>query len=331
MILVTGGSGYIGSHTLLELKKAGHEVVVYDDLARGHAPAVRGLPLVQGNLADQDLLVQTMRSHSIDTVMHFAARCYVGESVSDPGMYIRDNSFGMYHLLEAMREARVNRFVFSSTCAVYGVPERVPITEDTVRRPISPYGFTKRFCEEMLEAYAEAHDLAVVALRYFNAAGSDPEGRIGEWHEPETHLIPHILRTLLAGGEARLKVFGDDYPTPDGTCVRDYIHVADLAQAHRLALEHLKPGTFEPFNLGTGRGHSVLEVIQAAINVTGKDIPYDVEGRRSGDPPELVAAPAKAQGVLGFAARYPGIQEIVQHAWNWLKAHPHGYADGPQT
>ncbi len=325
MILVTGGAGYIGSHAVLGLRESGQDVVVFDDLVEGHAESVAGVPLVQGSLADRDLIEKTLRDYPVEAVMHFAARCYVGESVTNPAKYYQDNAVGMFQLLEAMRTVGVNKFVFSSTCAVYGTPDQVPITEKCERRPISPYGTTKRFCEEMLEDYCRAYDFAVVALRYFNASGSDPQGRLGEWHNPETHLIPRILRCELSGQTERLQVFGNDYPTPDGTCVRDYIHVTDLAEAHRLALGVMKAGEFQFFNLGTGKGCSVIEVIEAARKVTGAEVPYDVVGRRAGDPPELVAAVDKARDVLGFEASYKDIEETVRHAWNWLKNHPDGY------
>ncbi|MSR46517.1 MAG: UDP-glucose 4-epimerase GalE [Planctomycetes bacterium] len=325
MILVTGGAGYIGSHAVLELRRSGQQVVIFDDLKEGHRAAAQDAPLVQGDLCDRDLLIDTIRRHKVDAVMHFAARCYVGESVTQPAKYVRDNARGMHELLEAMRACEVKRIVFSSTCAVYGVPAKVPITEEFIRQPISPYGITKRFCEEQLEMYCRAYGFAVVAPRYFNAAGADPDGQLGEWHEPETHLIPSILRTVLSGGTRTLEVFGTDYPTPDGTCVRDYVHVADLASAHRLALTAMKPGVFEPVNLGTGRGQSVLEVIAAARTVTGAPIPYQVLPRREGDPPALVAGGDKAKRFLGWTPRHVDIVETVRHAWNWLKAHPQGY------
>ncbi len=326
MILVTGGAGYIGSHAVLELRKAGHPVVIFDDLVEGHRAAALDTPVVQGDLIDRALLIDTIRKHQVDAVMHFAARCYVGESVTDPAKYVRDNARGLHELLEAMRACAVKKIVFSSTCAVYGVPAKVPITEEFVRQPISPYGVTKRFCEEQLEMYCRAYGFAAVAPRYFNAAGADPDGRLGEWHQPETHLIPTILRSVLSGGSVPLQVFGTDYPTPDGTCIRDYVHVADLASAHRLALGAMKPGVFEPVNLGTGRGASVLEVIGAARAVTGAPIPYQVLPRREGDPPALVAGGDKAKRFLGWTPRHVELVATVQHAWNWLKAHPRGYA-----
>ncbi|MBL8842458.1 MAG: UDP-glucose 4-epimerase GalE [Planctomycetes bacterium] len=325
-ILVTGGAGYIGSHAVLELRKSGHAVVIFDDLKEGHRAAALDTPVVQGDLCDRDLLVETIRKHQVGAVMHFAARCYVGESVTQPAKYIRDNARGLFELLEAMRACDVKKIVFSSTCAVYGVPAKVPITEEFPRQPISPYGITKRFCEEELEMYCRAYGFSVVAPRYFNAAGADPEGRLGEWHEPETHLIPAVLRSILSGGAKPLEVFGTDYPTPDGTCIRDYVHVADLATAHRLALGVMKPGVFEPVNLGSGRGNSVLEVIAAARTVTGAAVPYQVKPRREGDPPALVGGVEKAKRLLGWTARYVDLAETVQHAWNWLKAHPRGYA-----
>jgi UDP-glucose-4-epimerase GalE len=328
MILVTGGAGYIGSHAVLALRAAGESVVVFDDLREGHRGAVAPeVPVVQGDLADQALLEKTIRERKVGAVMHFAARCYVGESVQNPAKYVRDNALGMHHLLEAMRATDVKRIVFSSTCATYGVPERMPITEELERRPINPYGITKRFCEEQLEMYCRAHGFAAVALRYFNAAGADPQGRLGEWHEPETHLIPNILRSVLSGGVRPLEVFGADYPTKDGTCIRDYVHVEDLATAHRAALGIMKPGLFEPINLGTKLGHSVLEVIAAARKVTGAKIEYVVKPRRAGDPPVLICGGDKAQRVLGFQPKWTDVVDVVAHSWKWLSAHPKGYAD----
>jgi UDP-glucose 4-epimerase len=326
-ILVTGGAGYIGSHAVLELRTHGHEVVIFDDLVEGHRAAALDAPVVKGDLGDRSLLMDALRKHRIDAVMHFAARCYVGESVTDPAKYVRDNAGGLHSLLEAMRATNVKKIVFSSTCAVYGVPKSVPITEDFERQPISPYGITKRFCEEQLEMYCRAYGFAAVAPRYFNAAGADPNGRLGEWHEPETHLIPNILRSALSGGSRPLEVFGTDYPTRDGTCIRDYVHVADLASAHRLALDRMKPGVFEPVNLGTGHGNSVLEVIEAARKVTGKPIEFVAKPRREGDPPELVAGGDRARQWLGWTPKWVDIDDTVKHAWTFLSTHPNGYPD----
>ena len=326
MILVTGGAGYIGSHAVLALRAAGRDVVVFDDLREGHREAVAAdVPLVEGDLSDRTLLEKTLKERKVDAVMHFAARCYVGESVQNPAKYVRDNAVGMHHLLEAMRAAKVKRFVFSSTCATYGVPAKVPITEEFERKPISPYGITKRFCEEQLEIYCRAYGFAAVALRYFNAAGADPQGRLGEWHEPETHLIPNILRSALSGGARPLEIFGDDYPTPDGTCIRDYIHVEDLASAHLKSLAILKEGRFEAINLGTKRGNSVKEVVAAARKVTGREIPSKVLPRREGDPPALICGGDKAARLLDWTPKWTDIVDVVAHSWKWLEAHPNGY------
>jgi len=330
MILVTGGAGYIGSHAVLALRAAGHDVVAFDDLKEGHRGAlapdvVPGVTLVEGDLGDRALLETTLRRHKVGAVMHFAARCYVGESVKDPAKYVRDNALGMHHLLEAMRATVVKRLIFSSSCATYGVPAKIPITEEFERKPISPYGITKRFCEEQLEMYCRAYGFGAVALRYFNAAGADPEGRLGEWHEPETHLIPSVLRSVLSGGKRTLEVFGDDYPTKDGTCIRDYVHVADLAEAHVKALSVAKEGIFEAINLGSKHGNSVFEVIAAARAVTGNPIPYKVLARREGDPPALICGGDKSRRVLGWEPKWTKIADIVGHAWKWLEAHPKGY------
>ncbi|KEO51509.1 UDP-glucose 4-epimerase GalE [Thioclava pacifica] len=317
-ILVTGGAGYIGSHCCKALAKAGREPVVYDNLSRGHADAVRWGPLVVGDMRDRALLERTLAEHQIGAVIHFAALAYVGESVGAPEQYYDVNLGGMTALLEAAGAVGVDKIVFSSSCATYGTPERLPISEDLPQTPINPYGRTKLVCEWMLQDAQTAHGLRFAALRYFNAAGADPEGEIGERHDPETHLIPLVL--MAASGQAGpLKIFGTDYPTPDGTCIRDYIHVDDLARAHLLALDHLEAGGASlKLNLGTGRGASIHEVVAAVERVTGRKVPHELAPRRPGDPAELTADPSKAAEVLGFTARYRDLDEIVAHAAPWF-------------
>lgn len=317
-ILVTGGAGYIGSHCCKALAKAGREPVVYDDLSRGHTDAVRWGPLVVGDMRDRALLEKTLAEHRIGAVIHFAALAYVGESVGTPEHYYDVNLGGMTALLEAAEAVGVDKIVFSSSCATYGTPERLPISEDLPQAPINPYGRTKLVCEWMLQDAQVAHGLRYAALRYFNAAGADPEGEIGERHDPETHLIPLVL--MAASGQAGpVKIFGTDYPTPDGTCIRDYIHVDDLARAHLLALDHLEAGGESvKLNLGTGRGASIHEVVAAVERVTGRKVPHELAPRRPGDPAELTADPSKAAEVLGFTARYRDLDEIVAHAAPWF-------------
>jgi UDP-glucose-4-epimerase GalE len=318
-ILVTGGAGYIGSHFVKRAIAAGESPVVYDNLSEGHRWAVLAEHFHEASLADRDVLVKVLRDESIDAVVHFAANAYVGESVENPSKYFNNNYVGTLSLLDAMVEAGVNNLIFSSTCAVYGVPDQVPITEETPRDPINPYGLTKHFVERTLEWYASAYGLKYVALRYFNAAGADPEGRIGEVHDPETHLIPLVLYAA-AGKRERIEVFGDAYPTPDGTCIRDYIHVEDLADAHLLALDYLKGGGKSgSMNLGTERGTSVLEIINAAREVTGRAIPVKVGQRRPGDPPVLVASSERAHSELGWTPLFTDIRLTVEHAWGWLQ------------
>ncbi|MDU8925957.1 UDP-glucose 4-epimerase GalE [Alisedimentitalea sp. MJ-SS2] len=316
-VLVTGGAGYIGSHACKALARAGYNPVVFDNLSRGHADAVKWGPLVQGDLRDNGLLRQTLDEHHIDAVMHFAAFAYVGESTGQPEMYYDNNVGGMISLLQAMRDAEVGRIVFSSSCATYGTPETLPITEDAPQDPINPYGRTKLICEWILRDAATAHGLRFAALRYFNAAGADPDGEIGERHDPETHLLP--LALMAAAGQSELQVFGTDYPTPDGTCIRDYIHVDDLARAHVLAIEYLGgSGDNLALNLGTGRGQSVQEVIASVERVTGKVVARCLTPRRDGDPAELTADPGRAAKVLGFRAHYTDLDEIVAHAAPWF-------------
>jgi UDP-glucose-4-epimerase GalE len=316
-ILVTGGAGYVGSHACKALAAAGYTPVAYDNLGRGHRELVRWGPLEVGDLADRARLDEVFARHRPEAVMHFAAFAYVGESVQDPALYYRNNVGGTLELVEATRRAGVAALVFSSTCSTYGVPERMPIDEDTPQRPINPYGATKLAIERMLADYAAAYGLRSVSLRYFNAAGCDPDGETGERHDPETHVIPRVL--MAAAGEiGHVEVFGTDYPTPDGTCLRDYIHVADLAQGHVQALDYLKRGgATTAVNLGTGRGFSVREVIAAAERVTGRRIPVREAPRRAGDPPVLVADPARARALLGFAPRYTELVPIVATAWRW--------------
>jgi len=318
-ILVTGGAGYVGSHACKALAAAGHTPVVYDNLSRGHREFARWGPLEVGDLGDAAQLEGVFARHRIDAVMHFAALAYVGESVEQPALYYRNNVGGTLELLEAMRRAGVNLLVFSSTCATYGVPERMPITEDLPQQPINPYGATKLMIERVLRDYEPAYGLRSVALRYFNAAGCDPDGEVGEDHKPETHLIPRVL--MAADGTLpHIDVFGTDYPTPDGTCLRDYIHVADLADGHVRALDYLqRGGASTAINLGTGRSFSVREVIAAAERVTGRRIPVEEGPRRAGDPPVLVADATRARAVLGFAPRFTEIEPIVETAWRWHK------------
>lgn len=328
VILVSGGAGYIGSHTVLALQAAGHEVLVLDDFSEGHLAALRGTAYVRGSLLDRQFLKDVFGRHRITGVVHFAARTYVGESVERPGRYYENNVVGTLQLLDAMVAAGCKRLVFSSTCATYGEPASLPIREEAPQRPVNPYGNTKLCCEMMQRDFARAHGMGVVALRYFNAAGADPEGRLGEDHRPETHLIPLVIAAAL-GRLSQIKVFGDDYPTPDGTCIRDYVHVADLATAHVLALQSLPAGagSFEAYNLGNNNGTSVREVIAAVERVTGRKVPFLVTARRPGDPPLLVGSPDKIQRELGWQPRWSDIDTIVKTAWQWHEAHPEGYGD----
>ena len=316
-ILVTGGAGYIGSHAAKALARAGYEPVTYDNLGRGHRQAVRWGPLVEGDLADRARLVEAMRRHKVAAVMHFAAFAYVGESVNEPELYFRNNVANSLTLLEAMGEAGVRLMVFSSTCATYGLPEKMPIAENAPQRPVNPYGESKLMIERMLHWLGPARGLRHVALRYFNAAGADSEGEIGEDHDPETHLVPLVLLTAL-GRRPAIDIFGTDYPTPDGTAIRDYIHVQDLADAHVLALGHLlRGGESLALNLGTGAGHSVRAVIETAERVTGRTIARREAARRPGDPPMLVADARKARAVLGWTPKLSGLDDIIASAWAW--------------
>jgi UDP-arabinose 4-epimerase len=316
-ILVTGGAGYVGSHACKALAAAGDIPVVYDNLSRGHREAVRWGPIVEGDLHDRDRLVAAMRTHRVSAVMHFAAFAYVGESVAEPELYYRNNLGGSLALLAAMREAEVRRIVFSSTCAIYGVPAQVPIRETSSTAPLNPYGDTKLAVERALRWYSGAYGLRYAALRYFNAAGADPGGEIGEDHEPETHLIPLVLRAAL-GTTGSVEIYGNDYPTADGTAIRDYIHVSDLAEAHVLALGHLaRGGDNLAVNLGTGQGCSVRQVIDAVERVSGRAVPRREVARRPGDPPELVADPALAHSILGWRPRHSDLDTIIATALAW--------------
>ncbi len=324
-VLVTGGAGYVGSHAAKQLVQSGHDVLIVDSLAEGHRLAARALPFVSASLLESERIIAAMKDHKTEAVMHFAAFAYVGVSVRDPAQYYHNNIVGSLSLLAAMREANVERIVFSSTCATYGVPQKVPITEDHPQNPISPYGYTKLVIERALADYSHAYGLGYAALRYFNAAGAAADGTLGEDHDPETHLIPLILQVAL-GQREHIDVFGTDYPTPDGTCIRDYIHVDDLATAHVAALEKLEPGMELKLNLGTGHGASVQEVIDLCREVTGRPIPANIVGRREGDPPALVADASAAKRELGWQARYT-IREIIESAWAWQREHPHGYGE----
>jgi UDP-arabinose 4-epimerase len=315
-VLVVGGAGYIGSHAARALRRARYQVIIYDNFSTGFRRLAQGFELVEGDIGDQAKLHRVLSR--VDAVMHFAAHCYVGESVTDPRKYFRNNVVDALTLLNSAVDAGVRHFVFSSTCAVYGVPVKVPITEQNPREPINPYGATKLAFENALEAYDRAYGMRSARLRYFNAAGADESGEIGELHDPETHVIPLALQASLPG-DFQLQVFGSDYPTPDGTCLRDYIHVNDLADAHVRALQHLEQGGASlAVNLGTGKGNSVLEVIHAAEAATGQPVRRTIGPRRPGDPPALIADPSKAQQVLGWTAQR-NLTDIVNSAWNFMR------------
>lgn len=324
-ILVVGGAGYIGSCMSKQLAKHGYIPVVLDNLVCGHREAVKYGPFFEGSMNDRRLLKEIFSDHPISAVMHFAAFCYVGESVENPAKYYRNNISNTLALLEMMLKEEIDKFIFSSSCSIYGEPAEIPITEQHPKQPINPYGRTKWIVEQMLQDFEHAYGLKSISLRYFNAAGADSDGELGEDHEPETHLIPLVLKTAL-GQRSHVNIFGGDYLTPDGTCIRDYIHIEDLAEAHMLALERLlsgRPGGV--YNLGSTEGHSVKQVIDTAQRVTGKKIPTRVVDRRPGDPAVLVSSSEKASKDLGWKPRCPELGSIIETAWRWHRAHPHGY------
>ena len=321
-VFVTGGAGYIGSICVEELLNAGHDVTVYDNLTEGHRSAVdRRAVFIHSRLSESSTISETLKDAKAEVILHFAASALVSESMLDPGKYFRNNVANGQKLLEAAVEAKVKKFVFSSTCAVYGLPDKVPISEECPFHPVNPYGESKLMFERMLHWYRQIHGLEFVAFRYFNAAGASEQ--FGEDHAHETHLIPNVLKAAL-GLSPGCEIYGTDYPTPDGTCVRDYIHVRDLALAHILAME---PGSTGSYNLGTGRGYSVREVIETCERVSGQEIAVLEKPRRPGDPPMLVAAANKARDELGWEPKQPALEEIIRSAWQWHKDHPRGYAD----
>lgn len=324
-ILLTGGAGYVGSACLRLLKESGHRVVAFDNLVEGHADAVDGADLVVGDIRDTPLLEKTLRDQEIEAVMHFAAATNVGESVVNPAYHYDNNIGGTLSLLNAMVAAGVKKILFSSTCATYGLNPSSPMAEDAEQDPCSPYARTKLAVEWMIRDFAHTYNIGFTLLRYFNAAGASTDGRFGEYHHPETHLIPLVLQDILDGPKA-LKVFGNDYPTEDGTCVRDYVHIEDLASAHLLAMEAIEQNTQEVYNIGTGNGQSVLDIIKACELVSGHKVKYTIVERRPGDAPELVANPEKLQTRLGWKPRYPEIEDTVRTAWAWHKNSPDGYA-----
>jgi len=327
-VLVVGGAGYIGSHCVRQLISAGHEPVVLDSLVYGHRGALQeGVPFFEGDLGDKEFVGQLLKQESIELVMHFAAFCYVGESVTEPFKYYENNVVATLRLLEAMHEAGVSKFVFSSTCATYGVPDRLPMTEDLPQSPINPYGQTKLDVENILKSLSHAYGLSFAAFRYFNAAGAAHDGLIGEDHKPETHLIPLVIDAAV-GKRENIKIFGTDYDTPDGTCLRDYVHVDDLSRAHIAVFDKLsEPGQQFFYNLGTGTPNSVREVIAAVERVSGKTVPVVEAERRPGDPPALFADSSKAKAELGWTVEYDTIDKIVETAWRWHSTHPEGYGD----
>ncbi len=330
-VLVSGGAGYIGSHMVKLLIREGHQVTVFDNLSTGHRDTVKETDFVDGDLRLRSDAARAFEGRRIDVVMHFAASCYVGESMQDPAKYYANNVLGTLNLLDVMRVVGVERLVFSSTCGTYGDPIALPMNEDHPQQPVNPYGMSKLTAERAMADYGRAYGLCTVALRYFNAAGCDPQGELGERHDPETHLIPLIIREALrvrAGGnpeDTQLQVFGDDFDTPDGTCIRDYVHIADLCTAHLLAMARLLEDRvcgFEAFNLGTGKGCSVKEVVETCRRVTGQDIRYRVAGRRAGDPARLVASAARARAELGWSPEFNELSDIVESAWRWFSRQP---------
>jgi UDP-glucose-4-epimerase GalE len=314
-VLVVGGAGYIGSHAAHVLRRKGHDVIIYDNLSTGHRELAEGFEFIVGDIADSAKVGNVLKR--CDSVMHFAAHAYVGESVENPKKYFHNNVTAALALLDSVLQSRVRKVIFSSTCAVYGNPVRVPITEDNPRQPVNPYGATKLAFENALEAYSRAYGLKYVAFRYFNAAGADESGSIGESHEPETHLIPLVFQAIQ-GKRAALEIFGDDYSTRDGTCIRDYIHVTDLAEAHVLGLEYLSRADSIAMNLGTGNGHSVHDVVSAVEKVTGRKVPTHMGPRRAGDPAELVADPSRAEKLLNWKAKR-SLEQIIASAWAWAR------------
>jgi UDP-glucose 4-epimerase len=323
-LLVTGGAGYVGSACLRHLLAEGHEATAFDNLCEGHREAVPDGRLIGGDIRQTDQLADALRQVDAEAVMHFAAATYVGESVTDPAYHYDNNIGGTLSLLNAMRKTGVKRLLFSSTCATYGDNPKPPMDEEAEQIPCSPYARTKLAVEWMIRDFARAYGLGFTLLRYFNAAGADPDGRYGEDHRPETHLIPIILEVAL-GRRERLMIFGTDYPTLDGTCIRDYVHTSDLASAHLLAIQTTTEHTAEVYNIGTGNGQSVMEVLRACEAVVGREIPHEIADRRPGDAPALVADPSKLKGKLGWEPRFPQIQQTVATAWTWHQSHPQGY------
>ncbi len=325
MILVIGGAGYIGSHMVRCLLQHGEDVLVMDNLGNGHRDALLGAKLIEADLRQREQLDRLLHDHAVECIIHFAAYASVGDSVKNPSKYYENNVAGCFNLLEAMRTHKINKLIFSSSAAVYGEPVTVPIPEDHPKNPTNPYGETKWVMERMLQWYGQAYGMRSVSLRYFNAAGADPEGLIGEDHDPEEHLIPVAILAAL-GKRDKLKIFGTDWDTPDGTCIRDFVHVSDLAEAHFLALQALRNGArTNAYNLGNGQGFSVKEVIGAVQKVIGRTVPVEAAPRRPGDPARLIAGSQRAKAELGWNPQYPEIEVIIQHAWAWRKSMPNGY------
>jgi len=325
-ILVTGGAGYIGSHVVKELPEQGYQPIVYDNLQTGHRKSVKNALFIEGDLADSEKLHKTFQSYSIDAIMHFAADCLVGESVGNPLKYFKNNVKNSIQLLETMDEFDIRKIIFSSSAAVYGEPKKIPIPEEHPCSPTNPYGETKLIFEKVLQAYLEAGKFNFISLRYFNAAGADPAGELGEDHSPETHLIPVGIKAVLTGDS--IPIFGANYDTPDGTCIRDYIHVTDLACAHILALKRLEGGgNSGSYNLGNGNGYSVREVVEMIRKVTKRNVTTIASPRRPGDPARLVASSEKIKKELGWTPKYPDLETIVETAWQWHRKHPKGYED----